>query len=244
MVLTLIISPVFADIYDNFDGFFSAYVSRGSRCCIDLNMVAYYKVIKENGNYNKIIEELMIFDPAGLAGEDEQKAFWINTYNFAAIKMIMDHYPVNSIKEIGWSLQPVWQKEIINVGGNNYSLDHIQHKILRKMNDPSIHLMISSASVSAPNVREEAYRPEKLQEQFEIQVREFLANQGKGAYIDKNKKILYLSSIFDWFKDDFKAQGGVVEFLKPHFPEEIRNFVDNNDYQVEYIEYDWTLNGV
>jgi Protein of unknown function, DUF547 len=243
VLLTIFSSTGFADLNSDLDTFFSSYVSAGEKDGVKLNLVSYKAIKQDPDLYKKILDQLENYDLTTLKTTPETMAFWINAYNIGAIKMIIDHYPVKSITDIGWLLRSVWKIEIVNVGGKMHSLGQIEHEILRKMGDPAIHMAISCASVSCPNVLSEAYKAAKLRGQLESQARKFLSNVDKGASIDHSAKVLYLSSIFDWFKDDFKKSGGVVNYLKPYLPRHIQNFVERDKYQIKYIPYNWNLNG-
>lgn len=240
MLLTFVVA---ADLTTDLDRFFARYVEPGITDEVYLNLVDYAGIKKDPELYNKIIKQFEEFDLTSLKSTAETMAFWINVYNIGAIKMIMDNYPVESITDIGWLLQSVWNIEIINVSDKMYTLGHIEHQILRPVGDPGIHMAISCASISCPSVRREAYRADRLKDQFASQARQFLANPGKGARVDQKTSTLYLSSIFKWFKEDFKAFGGVVAYLWPNLPARIRSFVDNNRYKIKYIPYNWKLNG-
>jgi len=243
IIFSVLVGCASADLNEDFDQFFSTYVTPGTIEGVSLNVVDYRGIKKSPKLYNKIIAQLKIFNLNSLDSEAKKMAFWVNVYNIGAIKMILDHYPVKSITDIGWLLKSVWNIDIIDVAGKKYTLGHIEHKILRKMGDPGIHLAISCASISCPNVRTEAYRAKDLKQQFAEQTRSFLANPKKGAYVDQKNKILYLSSIFDWFKGDFKDYAGVVIYLGPNLPEDIKDFFVNNKYRIKYMPYNWNLNG-
>ena len=241
--LSLLITPALADLNQDLNLFFSNYINPGKVDGVGLNIVAYKLIKLEPKLFNKIIKQYEKFDVSKLRTVDQKIAFWSNAYNFAAIKMIIDHHPVRSIRDIGNIFQSVWNKDIINIGGKKYTLGHIEHKILRKTGDPSIHLAISCASISCPNVRAGIYKTKILRRQLRHKLVAFLANPKKGAYLDEKNNILYLSSIFDWFKDDFKAYGGVLKYLKPYFPAKIKKHLKKNNPQIKYLEYNWQLNG-
>ncbi len=102
------------------------------------------------------------------------------------------------------------------------------------MGDPRIHLAIVCASISCPDLRNEPYTAAKLNEQLDYQSRQFLNNEGKGLKIEK--KAIRLSKIFDWFKGDFKASGGVMTFIKRYRTDLPALKIEAN------MPYDWTVN--
>lgn len=180
----------------------------------------------------------------------ERMAFWINAYNALTIKLILRRYPgIRSIKDIPrrWDLAD-WR-----VGGRSYSLNEIEHGILRKMGDPRIHFAIVCASKSCPDLAAEAYRPEQLDAQLTTAARRFLADPSKGLsvgmerdWLGRTRPTLRLSPIFAWFEGDFTtAAGRVVDFVLREAPEAARTFIRNHrsDLRVAYLDYDWSLNG-
>ena len=139
---------------------------------------------------------------------------------------------------------PVWGKTAGVVGGKGITLDEIEHGILRKMGEPRIHIAIVCASVSCPDLRTESYTEKKLNTQLDDQMKSLLANRGKGLHIDRQKGKIYISSIFKWFKKDFESSGGVVEFITPYSPEQDRKYLEEKNYKVSYLDYDWGLNAI
>jgi len=169
---------------------------------VRVTAVDYAALTKERGkqgsDYETLLKDLTSFNSENLDNREEKKAFWINAYNLAAIKTIVDYYPVDSIrsKKIKWSGTP-WDRKAIAVGGKEYSLGQIENDILLEtFKDLKIHFGINCASVSCVNLRQEPYRGATLSKQLEEQAREFLGDQQKGLRIDRQKKVIYLSQIF------------------------------------------------
>ena len=201
-----------------------------------------YPAMKKDPAYFKLIGELKTFAPATLKSQKEKLAFWINVYNVMAVKMVVDHYPVDSIKDAGGFFGSVWKKTVGVVGGKDVTLNEIEHEILRKMGDPRIHAAIVCASVSCPDLRQEAYTKERLDRQLDDHLRRFLENKGKGLQVDHASGRITLSKIFDWFEDDFEPQGGVLPFLARYAPEPDRPLLKKKDADVSYLDYNWDLN--
>ena len=126
------------------------------------------------------------------------------------------------------------------VGGKETTLHVIEHEILRKMGDPRIHAAIVCASVSCPDLRQEAFTAENLDVQLDDQLKQFLANPGKGLKIDRVDKRISLSRIFDWFEEDFEPKGGVLKFIARYVPEKDREWIAKGS--VSYLDYNWDLN--
>lgn len=157
-------------------------------------------------------------------------AYWINAYNAYTVKLILDNYPVKSIKKI----DSPWDMEFFTLGSKKYSLGEIEHKILRKMNEPRIHFAINCASFSCPNLANEAYTETELEKQLETVARSFVNDKTKNT-ITPDK--IEISSIFDWFSGDFKTKGTLIDFLNKYSSVKI-----NKSAKVKYKEYNWNLN--
>jgi len=210
------------------------HVNPGTKNGIKLALVDY-PTIKADGHLDKAYQTVSAFDPKRLQGRDEQLAFYINAYNILALKTVADHWPLDSIKDVGNLLSPVWDKPAGDLGGKSVSLGEVEHKILRPMGEPRIHLAIVCASVSCPDLRDEPYTAAKLSAQLDEQAKRFLDNSGKGLLVDKDK--IRVSQIFDWFEQDFAAAGGVDAFIKQYHPDLPSLKIKTN------IDYDWSVNG-
>ena len=186
-------------------------------------------------DWPKLLRQLAEFDPARLENRQERLAFYINAYNILAIKVVLDHWPLKSIRDAGNWLNPVWKKPTGVISGKIFSLDEIEHEILRTMSEPRIHFAIVCASISCPDLSTEPFTAVKLDAQLNDQVNRFLANPAKGK--QKTAKGILASKIFDWFEDDFKSSGGVAAFIHNYRP-------DTNGHAsiIGYLPYNWKLN--
>lgn len=173
----------------------------------------------------------------------EQIAFLCNLYNAATLQLIIDHYPVESIKKIGGRWKGPWKQEVVNLFGGKVTLDHIEHDLIRKdYKEPRVHFALVCAARSCPPLRGEPYTPEKLDEQLEDQGRIFMNTPSKNR-VDLENRTVYLSKIFQWFSGDFEeASGSVPAFVRPYFPEDISRQLEEGKFAVEYTDYDWALN--
>jgi hypothetical protein len=205
-----------------------------------------YAALRASPDWRALVASLGAADPARLSTRAERLAFWIDAYNVLAMDWIVRSEPVASIRELGSLLRPVWKREAGRVGGRAYTLDEIEHGILRKLSEPRIHAAIVCASVSCPSLAREPYRPESLDAQLDASLRRFLADPRKGARLDAERGVLVLSPIFDWFAEDFAAAGGALAFVRPHLPEATRAWLASRDADVRitYFDYDWSLNGL
>ena len=174
----------------------------------------------------------------------EKMAFLINAYNAFTLKLIIDHYPVKSIRKIGGFFTKPWDMEFFSLlGGTITSLDPIEHEVLRpQFKDYRIHAAVNCASISCPLLRAEAYVASRLNEQLEEQMRIWLADSSKNAFDPKTGRVS-LSKIFDWYEEDFvKYGGGVVGVLKKYGPASSKEALKKHK-SIEYLDYDWGLNG-
>lgn len=212
----------------------TAHVKPGRLQSIRLNIVDY-GTLKRDPRFAQVVEQLAAFSPERLEGKEQQLAYYINAYNILALKTVVDHWPVATIKEIGTLFKPVWKRPAGQLGKETLSLDAIENDRLRPLGDPRIHLAIVCASISCPDLRLEPYTAENLDSQLEDQARTFLDNDGKGLRLKEG--IAEVSEIFDWFEKDFAGQGGVKEFVA-------RYHELPADAEVEPgIPYNWSVNG-
>ncbi|WP_154855224.1 DUF547 domain-containing protein [Cyclobacterium xiamenense] len=172
--------------------------------------------------------------------QQEQLAYWINAYNAFTIKLIIDHYPVKSIRDIGPSLEiplvnTVWHLKFFEIGGKPASLDEIEHKILRKeFAEPRIHFAINCASVSCPKLLNRAFTAENLEAQLEEAARDFINDPGRNKLDVQRSEI---SPIFSWFKEDFTRRGSLVDFLNRYARIGLKSTT-----KITFSAYDWRLN--
>ncbi|MFM1842615.1 MAG: hypothetical protein RLZZ490_1351 [Cyanobacteriota bacterium] len=182
----------------------------------------------------------------------EKIAFWINAYNAITLKSIIDQTPLKtSIRDI----PGVWKWRKHPVAGQSLTLDNIEHDILRQQfNEPRIHGALVCAAKSCPPLRQEPYDGDRLDAQLQDQTNRFL-HHPQGFHLDQANKTVYLSSIFQWFGQDwqksFQPQQGfqgndkekaVLNFISNYLPPSQQTFLQNGEYQIQYFDYDWSLN--
>ena len=183
-------------------------------------------------------------DAKAKTAAEAKLAFWINAYNALTIEGILREYPTDSIRDhtaalFGYNL---WEDLPLVVGGSEYSLDTIEHKILRKLGEPRIHFAIVCASVGCPRLRAEAYTADKLDAQLTDNAEHFF-RQPQNLRIDEANRALYLSSILKWFGEDFgDTPEERLETLLPWLPANARTFLGDGPTSLGYLDYDWGLN--
>ncbi len=204
-----------------------------------------YIFLKNDKQFKSLIRKLEKFPVNSLKSYDEKLSFWVNVYNIMAVKIISDHYPVKSIQDIGTWFDLVWNKNAGIVGGKAYSLNDIEHRILRKMGDPRIHAAIVCASVSCPDLATFSYKPEDISEQLDNRFKDLLANKTKGFFVHQTEEVIYISQIFKWFKKDFQQAGGIINILNKYAPadkmEDLKH-LESGKYSLRYFDFNWSLN--
>lgn len=209
------------------------------------NKVDYASLKKNPGELTTYLDTLAAVPESAFKkwNRDQQMAFLINLYNATTLKLIVDHYPVKSIKDIGSIFKGPWKQPVVRLFGAKQTLDYVENDLLReKYKDPRIHFAINCASIGCPALRPEAFQADKLDAQLDEQTRSFLGNRSKN-HLDAANKTLYLSPIFDWFKADFIAKSGSVEkFILPYVSTADRKVIEKDDLAIKYTDYNWNLN--
>jgi len=188
--------------------------------------------------------------PDKYPGRREKLAYWINAYNAFILKLILENYPVGSIKDIMFIGFTVWLKKN-RIGGKEISFKALEDDIIRgRFKDPRIHFAINCASVSCPPIRNEAYVPDRLDQQLDESTADFINNDLNFMVDEKNRKI-YLSAIFDWYRDDFlvwltevknKPDPVILDYIELYYQGQFRP--EWQKYDLGYHEYDWSLNDI
>lgn len=207
---------------------------------VNKNGLVNYKGFKnDKAELDSYLQLLSNNGPQSSWSGNEQKAFWLNAYNAYTVSLIIGHYPLKSIKDIGAAIKipfvnTPWDIKFITISGKKYDLNNIEHGILRKMGDPRVHFAINCASMSCPALRNEAYTATKLDTQLDDAGKNFLNDKSKNN-ISGDKADL--SKIFSWFSGDFTKKGTLIDFLNKFSSTKM---TDNTN--ISYKKYDWNLN--
>jgi uncharacterized protein DUF547 len=193
----------------------------------NVNYKGFYESEEKLDSY---LEFLSDNTPQDSWAKSEKLAYWINAYNAFTIKLIIDNYPVKSIKDI----KNPWDISFIKLGAKTYTLNDIEHKILRKMGDSRIHFAIVCASVSCPKLQNTAFKASKIDSQLTHAAKEFLTDPKRNTLTQKNIKI---SKIFKWFASDFKQDGSLIDFLNTY-----SGITISQNAKKSFKDYDWNLN--
>ena len=199
------------------------------------------------------LDKLSNVNPDDLISDSEKIAFWINVYNAFTIKVIVNNYPVESINDLHTGGRilghifstTIWDDDFININEKELSLNDVEHEILRKdFKEPRIHFGIVCASISCPNIRNEAFTSERLNFQLEQEAIKFFNDDTKNKF-DRNNQEAYLSKILDWFSEDFgENDEEILLYVAKFLDEDLASDIIQNvgDWSVDYLDYDWGLN--
>lgn len=183
---------------------------------------------------HRYIQQQLSLDPLSY-NSNEQLAYWINLYNALTVNLVIDNYPVESITDIGgWFRFGPWDQEIAIINGKHLTLNDIEHRILRPIwKDARIHYAVNCASLGCPNLQSDVYTGAKVKAQLEGAAKAFIQSQ-KGVKLEG--ETLMLSSIYDWYREDFGSKQQLLKHLSRYRPA-LKNFQGEIDYQ-----YNWDLN--
>jgi len=201
-------------------------------------LVNYKGFIKDSTKLNRYLKILTSKIPNNNWSKNAQLAYWINVYNAFTVKLVVDNYPIESIKDIKKGIpfiSSVWDIKFIPLNSELIDLNEVEHGILRKQfSEPLIHFAINCASISCPSLLNEAYTAIKLEAQLTKMTKAFLADK-KRNIVTENQ--LQLSKIFSWFKGDFVKELSLIDFLNLYAPLKI-----SNEATIEHLPYNWQLN--
>ncbi|WP_440879928.1 DUF547 domain-containing protein [Tenacibaculum sp. C7A-26P2] len=226
-LLTLISFQIKAQT-DVFDALLKTYVDKNGN-------VDYIGLRKNKAILNVYLKQLEKTIPGKNWSTDKAKAFWINTYNAYTIKLILDSYPLKKITTIKRKGRNAWKIPFAKVGNEMYSLDYIEHKILRRWHDdPRIHVGINAASKSGPKFVNFAFTEKNINTKLEKLMTHFINDPTKNK-ISINR--VEVSKIFEWYQEDFTSSITLIDYLNKYSSIKIQDGAE-----IIYSNYDWTLN--
>lgn len=202
--------------------------------------VVNYPAIARDPDFERYVELLSDVNPATLGSQADRLAFWINAYNALAIRGVLNGLSPEGL--IGKYRFFYGDKH--KVAGRETNLYNLEHKTILPFGEPRVHFALVCASASCPKLRSEVYDGNLLDVQLDEQAIAFINDMSRNR-IDVESKTLYLSKIFDWFEDDFEKAGGSLPgyiawyIQSPALEKELKT----NIYEVEFLDYDWSLNG-
>ncbi|GAB5559535.1 MAG: DUF547 domain-containing protein [Synoicihabitans sp.] len=209
-----------------------------------------YPGIAQDDRLDTYLAQIAATNPADLPSDDARLALWINAYNAYTLKLVASVPSAKTIREItglgtkgNQDTAKPWDHVFATVGGTDYTLNQIENEIIRpRFKDARIHFALVCAAYSCPQLRNEAFVAERLDEQLNEQGRWFLEHRNK---VDPYTRTAELSQIFDWFKDDFgDDEKALLRYIADYLPIRAKNSLRNEPHRwkVTYAEYDWSLN--
>lgn len=220
--------------------FLQQYVSQGPN---GVNRLDYQGVTtQDRSSLDNYVDQLTDTEIRSMS-KKSQKPFWINLYNALTVQLVLDHHPVDSIKDISFgflSFGGPWKEKLVKVEGQELSLNDIEHRILRPIwKDSRIHYGVNCASIGCPNLQRKAFTAQNTEDLLDKGAREYI-NHPQGASIEGGR--LVVSSIYEWFQEDFGGNdAGVIEhfmqYADPGLNQKLQGFDDIDDDR-----YDWSLN--
>jgi hypothetical protein len=183
--------------------------------------------------------------PVSRLNRGEQMAYWINLYNALTVQVVLDHYPVKSIRDIGISpglfSRGPWGRKLVEVEGEPVSLDDIEHRILRPIwRDPRVHYAVNCASLGCPDLLPRPLAAHDLDHALDMAAIAFV-NHPRGARVEADGA-LHVSSIYVWFKDDFGGDdAGVIRHLMAYADPDLAMRLQRVG-EIGGDGYDWRLN--
>lgn len=208
--------------FNQADTFFSKNVANGK--------VAYKAIHSNPEVLNQLMESASKITLGGADAKTTQ-AFWINAYNLAVIKGVVDNYPIKSpLDKTGF-----FDKTKYNLGGTSITLNAIENKMLRaKYNDARFHFVLVCGAIGCPPIIPKAYKPSTLDSQLKTQATKALNNKN---FIKVSDSKVELSEIFKWYQEDFVKQGSEIDYINTFRSDKI-----SEDAKISYYPYDWRLN--
>lgn len=163
---------------------------------------------------------------------NETMAYWINAYNAFTIKLMLNNYPLKSIMDVNGG--KAWDLKFIDIKGEKYSLNNIEHDILRKKYaDPRIHFAVNCASVSCPKLSNTAFFADGLEEKLDKAAKDFINNSSKNEITATKAEV---SKLFDWYKEDFTKNGTVTDYLNKYSATKLTTT------KISFKDYNWNIN--
>jgi hypothetical protein len=196
---------------------------------------------KDQERLQAYINTLAHIDPQDYP-RDEQLAYWINLYNALTVAVVLEHYPVKSIRKIYGGILNTgpWDTPLIEVAGVPLTLNDIEHRILRPIwRDPRIHYAVNCASLGCPNLAAQAYNAANAEQLLDAGARDFI-NSPHGVAFKNNR--IEASSIYNWYDTDFgNGESGLLQHWLEYANPELAAQLEGFDGRISY-DYDWSLN--
>jgi hypothetical protein len=209
--------------YKSWNSFLTKYV-------LDDGKVNYTAISQNKNELDQVISDVSKIQSSSLTSKDEQLAYWINIYNIYTIKLIIDNYPITSIKNLDNG--KTWDIKRITLQGKKYSLNDIENNIIRPtFKDARIHFAVNCGAKSCPPLHNRAFTGKTLNSQLDQLAKKFINNK---SFMTLSPGKITISKIFEWYKTDFN---NIIAFINKYSTIKV-----NNNAQILYQTYDWSLN--
>lgn len=209
-----------------------------------MTRVRYADIDSDDRGYLRVYLDQLQRTEVSRLRRDEQRAYWINLYNAFTVRLVMERYPMASLRSVdispGYFTRGPWGAQLMKVEDQTLSLDDIEHRILRPIwKDVRLHYALCRATLGAPGLSAQAYTASNTEAQLEAAARAFV-NHPRGARVVDGK--LHASSLYQWFKDDFGGKDAdviahLLQYAAPPLAENLRDARRLRDGG-----YDWALN--
>ena len=199
-----------------------------------------YDRLAADARFDSFIEQLGSADVASRNTDDERLALYINAYNAFAIQGIVNGYSPES----WWSRRTFFKRQKYLLNGEEISLEALEHDRIIPIGDPRIHFSIVCASLSCPRLSSNAYQPETINVQLHDAAKRFINDATRNRF-DLDRRIAFLSKIFEWYVDDFETAGGSTQRYLARFVNDaqVQDALRRDEFELRYLDYDWNLNG-
>jgi len=221
--------------YEGWTKILKKYVYPGKREGIRSNLIRYKKV-KTDSDFKELILWLENAKPP--KKKNERLAFWINSYNIYIFRLMSENLKSKSIMNISGG--KAFDISHYKIAGKKRSLNHIEKKIVAKLNKYMYHFGLVCGAASCPDIGKRAYLPKNVYNLLHGAAKRFLKNKTKGLKLDHKNKIVHLSTLGDWYKNDFKFAGSFREFAAKFFNSKKKDAILN--YKIKWIPYVWSRN--
>lgn len=224
------VAPPPADLHADFSRLLGAYVVPAG-----VRYAAWRAHPADREALAAYVRRLEAQDPAAWPRKDAL-AYWINLYNATTLRLVLDNYPLKSIKD----LDAPWSRPRVTVAGRSYALDAIENEVIRPtFREPRVHFALNCAAIGCPPLRPAAYTADSLDHQLNRSCR---AAMHDTRFLKADGSKFRISKIFEWYRDDFVDAMGVREFISRYVPDHVARKLTDMSYRVSFLDYDWRLN--
>lgn len=233
LVIALCGSIKAGELHHKYDLLLQKYVKNGR-----VDYAAFHRSKQDVAALGAYIETLEKTNPDKLTKNDAL-AYWINLYNAVTLRLILDNYPVDSIKDIGGLFSSPWKKKLVQVNGRTLTLNQIENEIIRpKFKDARIHFALNCASIGCPPLASHAYLGNSIDKQLDAASSYALSRENWFKLTNS----IEVSKIFDWYAQDFIDYAGSVRHYIARYRPELKSVLLDETKSLAFKSYNWKLN--